>query len=221
MKNTLKMIISLALMLFIFSANAADKVSLQALFKDKAIIVVDGVRHVLSTGQSTNDGVKLISTDTQKETARVNIDGKVELLMLGMVTSPFGSSSNSNLKDHISITLYPENGHFYANGVINGITLRYLVDTGASDVVLSGDMADRMNIDYKKIGRLGSAQTASDIVPAYFVTLSDITVGNITLHNVEAAILKGSYPTPTLLGMSFLRQLDIRWDNIKMELTER
>src|SRR4030042_4138195 len=69
-------------------AGAAD-VSLFALFKDKAILHVEGARRVLTIGAESPEGVKLVSTDTQAEEAVVELNGKRETLRLGMVVSSF------------------------------------------------------------------------------------------------------------------------------------
>src|SRR4030065_107802 len=64
-------------------AGAAD-ISLFALFKDKAILHVEGARRVLAIGAESPEGVKLVSTDTQAEEAVVELNGKREILRLGV-----------------------------------------------------------------------------------------------------------------------------------------
>lgn len=211
-----KILLGVVLTLLVSGAGAVENISLQALFKDKAIVVIDGARHVLTSGEVSPEGIKLLSTDTQEEKAQIEINGKPEVLTLGVVRSSFASKGRG------SVTLYPEtNGHFYADGIINGVTVRFLVDTGATGIALSGDVADRIGIDYKRFGHPAYVRTAAGVVAAYFLTLDSVTVGNITLHNVEAAVQVGSNPKPALLGMSFLGQLDMKRDDEKMELIER
>jgi aspartyl protease family protein len=211
-----KIMFGVVLTLLVSGAGAVEKISLEALFKDKAIIVIDGARHVLNSGEVSPEGIKLLSTDTQEEKAQIEIDGKPEVLTLGVVRSSFASKGRG------SVTLYPEtNGHFYADGIINGVAVRFLVDTGATTIALSGDVADRIGIDYKRFGHPSYVRTASGVAAAYFLTIDNVTVGNITLYNVEAAVQEGSYPKPALLGMSFLGQLDMKRNDAKMDLTER
>ncbi len=198
------------------TAGAAERIALQALFKDKAILTIDGARRVLQSGQVSPEGVKLLSTDTQAEQAVVVVDGKPQTLKLGVVISNFKSTGKG------SVTLYNEtNGHFYADGAINGVAVRFMVDTGATTIAINSNVADRAGLDYKKRGRPSLAQTAAGITKAYTLTLDSVTVGGITLHNVEAGVLEGNYPSPALLGMSFLGQLDMKRQGEKMELTER
>ena len=204
------------LMLTALNAGAVEKISLQALFKDKAIIVVDGSRRVLKSGELSPEGVKLLATDTQAEQAEIEIGGKREVLRLGVVVAGYASKGKG------SITLFPDRGgHFITDGSINGAPVRFLVDTGATLVVMSGDTAGRIGLDFRRLGRVGIASTAAGFVRTYNLSLLSVQVGNITLHNVAAGVIEGSHPTEVLLGMSFLNQLDMKRDGEKMDLTER
>jgi len=196
--------------------HAVDEITLQALFKDKAIFIIDGSRRVLSTGETSKEGVRLIATDTAAEEAQVEMDGKREIVKLGIVMSGFQPAKQA------SITLWAgSGGHFYADGSINGLAVRFLVDTGATIVALSGDEAARLGIDYRKKGRPGYANTASGVVRSYSLKLDKVEVGSITLYNVDAGIIEGAFPREPLLGMSFLGQLDMRREGERMELTQR
>ncbi|MHB8741903.1 MAG: retropepsin-like aspartic protease family protein [Sulfuricaulis sp.] len=213
---SIKIILAAILIFFVSGAGAVEDISLMALYGDKAIIIVDGVRHVLKSGEVSPEGIKLLSTDTQDENAQIEVNGKPEVLTLSVVRSSFASRGRGR------VTLYPEaNGHFYSDGIINGVTVRFLVDTGATGIVLSSDVADQVGIDYKRFGHTGYVHTASGVVVAYFLSLDSVTVGNITEYNVKAAVLEGSDPSPGLLGMSFLGQLDMKRDDTKMQLIER
>jgi aspartyl protease family protein len=195
---------------------AAEKISLHALFKDKAIVVVDGARRVLSIGDASPEGVKLVATDTQQETADVEIHGVRQQLRLGMVISSFAPVGKG------TVTLYPERGgHFFADGTINGAPVRFMVDTGATIVALSSDMATRLGIDFRRNGRLGYANTAGGVTRTYYVKLNSVEVGDIKMFNVDAGVVEGSHPLDVLLGMSFLGSLDMKRDSEKLELRER
>ena len=197
-------------------AMAVENISLQALFKDKAIIVVDGARRVLKSGDESPEGVRLLSTDTREEQAEIEIGGKREVLKLGVVTAGFASRGKGN------VTLYPDRGgHFFVEGAVNGTGVRFMVDTGATVVAMSSAVANRIGIDYRKHGRPGMASTPAGYVKTYNVTLGTVQVGDITLHNVAGSIIEGSHPREALLGMSFLGQLDMKRDGEKMELSER
>lgn len=197
-------------------AVAAEKISLQALFKDKAIIVVDGARRVLKSGEESPEGVRLLATDTREEQAEIEVGGKREVLKLGVVIAGFASRGKGN------VTLYPDRGgHFFVDGLVNGTNVRFMVDTGATVVAMNSTVANRIGIDYRKHGRPGMASTPGGYVNTYNITLGTVQVGDITLHNVAGSVIEGNHPREALLGMSFLGHLDMKRDGEKMELSER
>jgi aspartyl protease family protein len=212
----LEAVLCASLLLAANIAEAVESISLQALFKDKAIVVVDGARRVLKSGEESPEGVRLLATDTREEQAEIEIGGKREVLKLGVVTAGFAPQGKGN------VTLYPDRGgHFFVDGSINGAPVRFLVDTGATTIALSGNTASRIGLDYRRLGRAGVASTAAGNVRTYNLNLDSVQVGDITLHNVPAGVIEGSHPTEVLLGMSFLGQIDMKRDNEKMELSER
>lgn len=194
---------------------AATDLSLYALFRDKAIVQVDGQRRVLKVGDSSPEGVKLVSTDTQAEEAVVEVDGKRETLKLGVVVSAFQSAAME------SVTLYADHtGSFHADGTINGVAVKFLVDTGATSIAINSATAKRIGIDYTK-GQPGVAKTASGFTRVYGVKLNQVKVGEIVLHNVDAGVIEGSQPDTPLLGMSFLNALEMRREGNTMQLKRR
>jgi aspartyl protease family protein len=196
--------------------GAVENIALHALFKDKAIVVIDGARRVLKTGEESPEGVKLLATDTREETAEVKIGGKRQQLRLGMVMRPFVAGGKG------SVMLYAEeSGHFHADGFINDQPVRFLVDTGATDIALNSREAMRLGLDYRRTGRAGLAHTAAGVVRTYNIKLQKVQIGDITLHNVDAGVIEGSHPVEILLGMSFLGNLDMRREANRMELRER
>lgn len=198
------------------SAHAIEQVVLHALFKNKAILVVDGARRVLAEGDVSPEGVKLISTDTQAETADVELNGKRQELKLGIVISSFASVAKG------AITLYPDRGgHYFADGQINGVAVRFLVDTGASTVTMSSATAKRVGLDYHKVGRIGYTNTAAGVVPKYQLKLGKVQVGDATLYDVDGGVIEGMQATEVLLGMSFLGRFDMKRDSEKLELMQR
>lgn len=207
---------ALFLLLAVLPAVAgAEDITLFALFKDKAILQVDGARRVLATGAESPEGVKLVSTDTQAEEAVVELKGKRETLRLGVVVSAFQSATRE------SVTLFADtNGFFHAEGSINGASVTFLVDTGANTIAMNSATAKRAGINYTK-GRPGSARTASGYARIYGIKLDTVKVGEIVLRNVEAGVIDGPQPETPLLGMSFLSAFDMKREGNKMELTRR
>jgi len=189
---------------------AVNKIALYALFKDKVIILVDGNRRVVSTGQSTREGIKLVSTNTANEEAVVQVGDKRVTLRLGVVMHGGGMDGKKT-----KVTLYADSsGHFRAEGTINDQPISFLVDTGATRIALNSHMAKRLGIDYKTLGSRGYANTASGVVRVYNITLDKVSIGGITMRYVDAAVIE----TQSLLGMSFLGKLNMRRDGQRMEL---
>lgn len=210
------LVVAAVLALAAHPAGAVEQVSLQALFKDKAIVLIDGKRRVLKSGEPSPEGVRLVATDTQDETATLEIDGKARTVRLGTVISSFAASAGKG-----KVTLYPNGKHFYADGTINGVPVRFVVDTGATTVAMNSREADRLGIDYKRQGTAGFASTAGGIVRSYAIKLQRVEIGEIALFNVDAGVVEGGFPQEILLGMSFLGQLDMRQFVDRMELLQR
>jgi aspartyl protease family protein len=99
-----------------------------------------------------------------------------------------------------------EDGHFYAVGEANGMRVRFLIDTGASDIVLSPADAERLGIDVKALDYSRVVGTANGMGRAAPFTLASLNVGPIELTNVPVWINQAEMDT-SLLGMSFLRRL--------------
>ena len=97
-------------------------------------------------------------------------------------------------------------GHYVANGLINGHTATFLLDTGATDVAIPESLADRLRLQ-RRSG--GISQTANGPVAVWLTMLDEVSLGSIRLQRVRASIVP-SMPagSPVLLGMSFLKQLE-------------
>ena len=102
-----------------------------------------------------------------------------------------------------------ERGMFLTVGSINGQSVRFLVDTGATSVAMNKAQAKKLGVRYRIEGEPATASTASGFVRSYRVHLKSVTMGKIRRTNVEAMVIDGNHPGPILLGMSFLRGLKI------------
>lgn len=116
------------------------------------------------------------------------------------------SAVQVNAEGELVISL-SQDGHFYMDLKINGVPMRFMVDTGASDIVISIKDAKRLGIDPTKLTFNRSYQTANGISWGAYVNLSEIEIGNAKFHNVGASVNNADMGTP-LLGMSFLRQFE-------------
>lgn len=195
---------------------ADTQVNVVGLFNGKALVTINGsAPQTLAVGQTKN-GVKLIAADSQQAT--LLIEGKTKVLGMGQgVSTGGGGGSNQNQP----VNLYADAaGQFFGNATVNGTSLRYVVDTGATAVALNSADAKRANIDYLK-GEKTVASTASGKVVAYRVSLNTLKIGTITLNNVDAAVIEGSFPEVVLLGMTALNRLEMKRDSTTMTLTKK
>ncbi len=99
------------------------------------------------------------------------------------------------------------NGHFMLDARIDGTPVRFLVDTGASSIILGRQDADRIGLRLRERNFTQRFQTANGIVRAAPVVLRELSIGALSLRNVDAVVNDGPMGT-ALLGMDFLRQLD-------------
>lgn len=99
------------------------------------------------------------------------------------------------------------NGHFYINARLGNVPVRFLLDTGASSVVLTKEDAIRLGVDPKKLYYDKIVYTANGKARAASVTIPRLSVGTITIENVEAVVNESELDI-SLLGMSFLGRLE-------------
>ena len=217
-KRVKSMSLAALLLVLPFAARAAD-IAVTALFSGKAVIVVDNGRpRTLSVGDTTPEGVKLVSASS--ESAVVEYAGKRQTLMLGHGTRlGAGAASSSGGAGQVTLTV-GAGGHFWANGAINGLTIRFLVDTGATSIALSSETAKRLGLNYTAGARV-PVRTASAAIMGFRIVLDSVRVGDITLTNVEALVLEGRYPEEALLGMSFLGRTQMKRDGDTLTLVRR
>ncbi len=99
-------------------------------------------------------------------------------------------------------------GHFAANLEINGRPVEALVDTGATIVMLTYEDAQRAGVFLRDRDFTMQMQTANGIAKAAPVTLERVSIGNITVRNVQAGVGEPGLLRTNLLGMSFLKRLN-------------
>ena len=194
-------------------ASATD-VTVSGLFTNKALVQIDGgPLRTLSVGQKTAEGVVLVSVD--RDAATLDVDGKRVTLGLGRARMQLSSPTAE------STTLMADlQGHFTADGEINGRSVRMVVDTGATLVSLPANEARRLGIDYQK-GQKALMSTANGNAPAYVVKLDTVRVGGVTVNGVDAVVMEGNGLIVPLLGMSFLNRMNMQREGNVMTLTKR
>jgi len=185
------------------SASAAEKIHLQGLFSNKAVINIDGTNRVLSPGQTSPEGVTLVSISKGRVTLKFN-----------SVTRQYGMDTNIGTDykkpEFVEERYYADNkGMFLVVGTINSLTVHFLIDTGATAITMNRSQAAQLGIHYRLNGEVTGVSTASGYVKAYRVKLKSVSLGKIKQSNVDAVVIDGRHPGPILMGMSFLGNLKV------------
>lgn len=192
---------------------AADIIIL-GLFKGRAIVKIDGKRRTLKPGKPSPEGVTLISADS--DVALLEINGQQQEYKLGLhVGTRFKNKENAEAK------IMPVEGMYFTTGFINGIPVKFLVDTGATWIAMNSHQARSLGINFRYIGRRAMVSTANGMAPVYRIRLDKVRVGEIELTNVEAGVLEGNSPTEVLLGNSFLNRVEMQRQGQVMLLKQK
>ncbi len=201
--------------LFYSAVSFAQNVQVHGLFKNSAVVSINGKQSILKVGKKNSNGIHLISA-TSKE-AVIDINGAVKHFNI--------SRKNSNgyvkpIRNEVRLQA-GHNNHFFANGKVNGFNAHFLVDTGASTLAINKNTAARMGITKRdSIGEL-YVNTANSRVRAYAVTLKSVTVGSIKLNNIRAVIMPNDHPKEILLGNSFLSKCNMKVSGGVLVLTSK
>ncbi len=205
---------SLSALLCAFAALPAwaTEVGVVGLFPGKAVLVIDGAApRTVAVGANVS-GVRLIAVD--QDSATVEVGGKRQRLAIGQ----HAYSGSRDASRSASLTA-DARGHFITTGTINGATVRFMVDTGATSVAMGASDARRANVNTRN-GKPIMVQTANGVVQAWLVTLDNVRVGDVVLNNVEGAVHPHDMPV-VLLGMSFLNRMEMTRDGQTMTLRKR
>ncbi|MCL2346549.1 MAG: TIGR02281 family clan AA aspartic protease [Desulfobulbus sp.] len=203
----------LACLLFAATPLAAQEVGLAGIMGSRAMLIINGGQPEAVRVGETLDGVKVVSI--QGEQVIVEIGGRKRPLRIGQQASGSASTDGSG-----KIVLAADaNGHFFTTGTVNGATIRFMVDTGASTIALGISDARRIGLDLNS-GERAYTQTANGTVEVRRVKLDTVTIAGVTLHYVEASVLPTDQPI-ALLGMSFLNRMEMHRDGSTMTLRQR
>ena len=191
----------------------STEVTVVGLSPSKAVVQIDaGAPRTLSIGQKSAEGVTLLSVG--KGEATFDIDGSRRVIKLGQQHTTTMASSSPK------VTLSADSrGHYVVEGQINGGSVRFIVDTGATVVALSHLDAQRLNINYRR-GEPARMNTANGVANAWRVKLDSVRVGSITIDNVDAVVMENQ-SMPVLLGMSFLNRVNMQREGQLLTLTKR
>ncbi|MDX2083131.1 MAG: TIGR02281 family clan AA aspartic protease [Rickettsiales bacterium] len=99
-----------------------------------------------------------------------------------------------------------QDGHFYLNSKINGVKVRFMIDTGASDIVINLNDAKRIGADVKTLTFNKIYQTANGNSLGATINLEELEISGIKFKNLSASVNSGNMGV-SLLGISFLKRL--------------
>lgn len=208
----LRVLLTVCLGLSGMQATASPDVRVVGLFSHKAVVVIDGQQRVLRVGEEGPQGVRLIQANS--ESAVLEVDGeRITARLDGRVTR------RSRPAERKQVQVYRNQRGLYTTvGAINGLTVPFLVDTGASTVAMNSAQARRLGIDFRVDGEPATVVTASGRTEAWKLKLNSVKVGDLEVKGVDAVVIDGEQPATTLLGMSYLGRLEINNDGQLMTL---
>jgi aspartyl protease family protein len=175
-------------------------------------VVIDQREAMTIEEGQTIEGVKVVRVEARG--AVLTVDGVTKMVSLG----PAGPEGPASSSASLSLTA-DRRGHFAAAGTVNGKSVQFLVDTGATLVTLSRAEAARLGIDFLR-GTPSTSMTANGPVRGWGVSLAAVRVGGVTVHDVPAVVLDSEMPT-SLLGMSFLSRFELLQQGSTLVLRRR
>lgn len=181
-------------------AENSPRIKVLALFRDKAMVEINGEQVLMKVGDEASSGVRLINATSK--VAVLEINGQRKKYGLGSQVSTQLSRPESTM-----VRIPSQGGMYVTQGQVNGRTVRFIVDTGASMVTMSRPTADRLQINYRDKGIPARISTASKMVNAWRVKLNSVSVGNIQLDLVDGVVIDTEHDQEILLGMSYLNRL--------------
>ena len=206
-KAFLSVLLLVGLVLPIADALAADapRIQVLGLFRDKAMVKVNGNQVLLKIGDEVADGVKLVRANARRAVFEIN--GQNKEFDLGSQVS-----TRLAVPKTAVVRIASQGGMYKTGGLINGKSVEFLVDTGATVIAMSRPAADRLQIQYRETGTPIQVSTASQLQKAWKVKLNSVTVGGITLHRVDGTVIDTEHDQAILLGMSFLNRVKFSQD---------
>ena len=214
-------IASITVGLFVSTGAAALDVNVVGLFPNKAVVqIAGGALRTLSVGQKTRDDIILLSVG--RDDATFDIQGRRVALALGSGRRQANPAAEASPAAEGSYAVVPTNerGNMVADGEVNGMPVRFAVDTGATFITLSAREASRLGLDYHN-GQKTMMKTVNGEMLGYRLKLDTVRVGEVAVHDVDAVIAESNSLSIALLGMSFLNRVDMRREGTILTLTKR
>jgi len=205
------------LLLLPMGAASAQSVVLSGIAGGKALVVIDGAApRFLAPGQ-IHQGVKLIAV--QGQTATLEVEGRRQDLHVGQAPVNVGHRPDPAAGSQRIVMTADAQGHFTPQGQINGRSVQFMVDTGATLIILSETEARRINLRFED-GQRVSVATANGQVMGHQVRLGAVRIGSVQVFDVPGIVLPQAMPY-VLLGNSFLTRFQMQRAADQMTLERR
>lgn len=143
------------------------------------------------------------------------LGGVVWLAMDGWVAGQDAPNASLAVQSGEVVLVRNRAGHYVAPGEINGVPVTFLVDTGATGVALSADLAARVGA---RPGLAVRTQTARGETVSYATRLDTVSLGGLSARGVAGSIVPEMRDETVLLGMSFLSRFQISMRDGEMRL---
>jgi aspartyl protease family protein len=148
--------------------------------------------------------------------AALGLLGGLYLLFSSLEKNAVTTTTTSSNGAIMVVLEQDRNGHYEAEGQINGRPVTFLVDTGATDVALAESTARALGLDF---GPRVKVMTAAGPANAWVTRLNEVTVGGLRRENVRASITDGEF-NGILLGMSFLKHYNLQQKDGRLIIQE-
>jgi len=204
-----------ALLCALGAAAQAQSVAFSGMLGDKALLIIDGQARGVAVG-STVQGVKLVRIDGAQ--AQIESNGKAQTLRLGGTAVVAGDTGGGGNGGRIVLPV-GSGGHYTGLASINGHPVQFVVDTGATMVSMGLDVATQLGLDLRN-STAGGAMTANGAVAVRTLTLGKVTVGDVTVYNVQAMVVPQAMPV-VLLGNSFLSHFQMHSESSTLVLDKK
>jgi aspartyl protease family protein len=202
---------------FFFGGANAQSVALAGMLGSKALLIVDGGTPKSVGAGEAHQGVKVVSTSGDQ--AVIEQDGKRRTVRVGDAPVSLGGAGASAGRGTRIVINESSGGHFMTPGQINGRSVQFMVDTGATSIAMSLQDAERAGIAYKN-GQKIRISTANGQSDGYLIKLNTVRIGDVEVFDVDAVVTPQPMPY-LLLGNSFLSRFQMRRENTLMTLDKR
>ncbi len=198
------------------ASASAQSVLLVGMMGAKPLFIIDGGAPRSLAVRESRDGVLLVSAEGDQ--AVVEVAGQRRTLRMGESPASVEGAISGRGRGRIALTA-DANGLFMSQGTVNGASVQFVVDTGATLVGLSLADAERAGLNYRS-GQPVMLSTANGVSQGWRMKLASVRVGDVELHQVDGVVSPMGTPY-VLLGNSFLSQFQMQRHNDQMTLERR